>query len=68
VLTQRPDTVELEVTDDGRGFVVADARGFGINGMRQRLAELGGDLTVTSSVGDGTRVLAEIPSPEGEHR
>jgi signal transduction histidine kinase len=48
--------------------VVADARGFGINGMRQRLAELGGDLTVTSSVGDGTRVLAEIPSPEGEHR
>jgi signal transduction histidine kinase len=68
VLTQRLDTVELEVTDDGRGFVVADARGFGINGMRQRLAELGGDLTVTSSVGDGTRVLAEIPISKGEHR
>jgi signal transduction histidine kinase len=29
--------------------------------MRKRLAELGGRLTVTSSVGDGTRVLALIP-------
>ncbi|WP_121391133.1 sensor histidine kinase [Actinokineospora cianjurensis] len=61
VLAARADGVELEVTDDGRGFTVGDARGFGITGMRQRLAELGGDLTVTSSPGDGTRVLAEIP-------
>ncbi|MEU1284123.1 sensor histidine kinase [Kitasatospora sp. NPDC005856] len=53
--------VELEITDDGRGFVVEDSRGFGLNGMRKRLAELGGELTVTSSVGDGTRVLAVIP-------
>jgi len=30
--------------------------------MRERLAELGGDLTVTSSVGDGTRVLAMVPT------
>lgn len=30
--------------------------------MRERLAELGGDLTVTSSVGDGTRILAMIPT------
>lgn len=67
VLTQRQDTFELEITDDGRGFVVADARGFGIDGMRRRLAELGGELTVTSSVGDGTRVLAEIPIQEGDH-
>jgi signal transduction histidine kinase len=29
--------------------------------MRKRLAELGGRLTVTSSVGDGTRILAMIP-------
>ncbi|OLF09926.1 sensor histidine kinase [Actinophytocola xanthii] len=68
VLARRPDAVELEVTDDGGGFVLADARGFGINGMRRRLAEVGGDLTVTSSVGDGTRVLAEIPVAEGGRR
>ncbi|MCJ0869561.1 sensor histidine kinase [Streptomyces sp. AP-93] len=62
VLAQRPYGVELEITDDGQGFAVEDARGFGLGGMRKRLAELGGDLTVTSSVGDGTRILALIPT------
>ncbi|MFI6417453.1 sensor histidine kinase [Streptomyces sp. NPDC050842] len=58
VLAQYPHAIELEITDDGRGFVVEESRGFGLDGMRKRLAELDGELTVTSSVGDGTRVLA----------
>ncbi|XUM05325.1 sensor histidine kinase [Streptomyces venezuelae ATCC 10712] len=58
VLTQGPYAIELEITDDGRGFVVEEARGFGLDGMRARLGELDGELTVTSSIGDGTRVLA----------
>ncbi|WP_405662126.1 sensor histidine kinase [Streptomyces sp. NBC_01166] len=62
VLTAQPYGVELEITDDGRGFVAEDSHGFGLHGMRKRLAELGGELTVTSSVGDGTRVLAMIPT------
>ncbi|MFE6036033.1 sensor histidine kinase [Streptomyces sp. NPDC056452] len=62
VLTAQPYGVELEITDDGRGFVTENSHGFGLNGMRKRLAELGGELTVTSSVGDGTRVLAMIPT------
>ncbi|WP_369142299.1 sensor histidine kinase [Streptomyces sp. R44] len=62
VLTQGPYAIELEITDDGRGFVVEESRGFGLDGMRKRLAELDGDLTVTSSVGDGTRVLASFPT------
>ncbi|MEU3889367.1 sensor histidine kinase [Streptomyces sp. NPDC029041] len=61
VLTRRPYGVELEITDDGAGFLVEDSSGFGLDGMRKRMAELGGRLTVTSSVGDGTRVLALIP-------
>ncbi|MFF7309836.1 histidine kinase [Streptomyces sp. NPDC008137] len=61
VLARQPDGVELEITDDGTGFVVAESSGFGLDGMRKRLAELGGRLTVTSSLGDGTRVLALIP-------
>ena len=60
VLARQPYGVELEVTDDGAGFVVGESAGFGLDGMRKRLAELGGELTVTSSVGDGTRVLATI--------
>ncbi|MFD7546040.1 sensor histidine kinase [Streptomyces sp. NPDC059578] len=62
VLTALEDGVELEITDDGRGFVVEDSRGFGLDGMRRRLAELDGALSVTSSLGDGTRVLASLPT------
>jgi signal transduction histidine kinase len=61
VLSELPGAVELEITDDGHGFVVEDARGFGLDGMRRRLAELDGSLTVTSSLGEGTRVLAALP-------
>ncbi|TDD35132.1 sensor histidine kinase [Actinomadura sp. KC06] len=73
VLERRPHGIELEITDDGRGFIVAGAgdaaggsRGFGLEGMRRRLAELGGELTVTSSPGDGTRVFALVPPHPGE--
>jgi len=62
VLGVGPDAVELEITDDGRGFRVDEASGFGLDGMRRRLAELGGELTVTSSPGDGTRLLAVLPA------
>ena len=61
VLARHLHGIELEITDDGRGFVAGDAHGFGLDGMRKRLAELGGELLVTSSVGDGTRILAMIP-------
>ncbi|MEU6439256.1 sensor histidine kinase [Streptomyces sp. NPDC047046] len=62
VLTAFPGGVELEITDDGRGFLVEESRGFGLDGMRRRLAELDGELTVTSSLGDGTRVLVILPT------
>ncbi|MFF0734268.1 histidine kinase [Streptomyces chartreusis] len=68
VLTRQAYGVELEITDDGTGFVVEESTGFGLDGMRKRLAELGGRLTVTSSVGDGTRVLALIPMAFQEPR
>ncbi|MFE6595475.1 sensor histidine kinase [Streptomyces sp. NPDC057781] len=64
VLARHEEVIELEITDDGCGFVVEESLGFGLNGMRKRLAEMGGELTVTSSVGDGTRVLASLPAPE----
>ncbi|MCG0284810.1 sensor histidine kinase [Streptomyces sp. PSAA01] len=67
VLVRRPHGVELEITDDGTGFRVGESTGFGLDGMRKRLAELGGRLTVTSSVGDGTRILAMLPmASEGD--
>ncbi len=66
VLTELAGGVELEITDDGCGFVVEESRGFGLDGMRRRLAELDGELAVTSSLGDGTRVLATLPTHSQE--
>ncbi|MCX4434614.1 sensor histidine kinase [Streptomyces mirabilis] len=62
VLARHPHGIELEITDDGRGFVPDEVQGFGLAGMRKRLAELDGDFTVTSSLGDGTRILATVPT------
>jgi signal transduction histidine kinase len=53
-------TLRVRVGDDGIGG--ADrARGTGIRGLQDRVAALGGRLTVDSPPGQGTLVLAEIP-------
>lgn len=61
------DRVVLEVTDDGRGFEVreapeAEGRGLGILGMYERAHGVGGELTIESDPGRGTRVRAQIPT------
>jgi signal transduction histidine kinase len=56
-------SVQLEVTDDGVGFDPAAVNGgYGLRGMRVRVAEAGGSVTVTSAPGQGTSVLAEVPA------
>jgi PAS domain S-box-containing protein len=54
--------IEIEVSDDGVGFEPNLVReGFGLVGMRERAALLGGTLEVSSTRGKGTSVRAEIP-------
>ena len=56
----RASMLRVEVGDDGVGG--ADStRGTGIRGLQDRVAALGGLLTVHSPVGQGTLVVAEIP-------
>lgn len=58
VLRFDPDGVSLEVRDDGRGF--GDAlEGFGLRGMRARLEQVGGTLSLSSD--EGASVLVEVP-------
>ena len=53
--------VRLEVSDDGTGFdPELPAAGYGLRGMRTRVSEIGGELTVRSVPGNGTTVLAEV--------
>ncbi len=50
------------VRDDGRGFAVGGtASGQGLTNMRDRLAAVGGELTIESASGEGTSVLGVIP-------
>lgn len=54
----------LRVRDDGRG--AADVTpGNGLQGMRERLAELGGRLDLETRPGDGFTLRAWMPLPEG---
>jgi PAS domain S-box-containing protein len=54
--------IEIEVSDDGVGFEPNLVReGFGLVGMRERAALLGGTLRIESTPGSGTKVRAEIP-------
>jgi signal transduction histidine kinase len=60
------DQVTLDVYDDGRGFDPDSGPGggrarFGLHGMRERIAELGGALTIESAPGEGTAVAAALP-------
>ena len=60
------DTLRLEIADNGRGFdgSPGDDRADGLNNMRQRLAEIGGECRIQSTVGAGTTVSLVLPLPE----
>jgi len=68
--------VALDARDDGIGFdpfqASAEARdrtsgGFGLKGMRERVEQAGGSLSVESTPGEGTTLAVELPAsaPEG---
>ena len=58
----RDGWLEMRVADDGDGFDPATAlEGMGLNNMRERIRALGGELTITSALGQGTTVLARVP-------
>ena len=53
--------LEVRVSDDGRGGADS-AAGTGLRGLADRLAALGGELTVTSTPGAGTTIVARLPT------
>jgi signal transduction histidine kinase len=67
----RPGQVEVQVTDDGVGFDPEEAAarqepkvGLGLIGMRQRAQDAGGHLSIHSTPGSGTAVVAILSIPE----
>lgn len=67
-LIKQDNKVFLSVEDNGVGFeqadtvISADGRGLlGIHIMKERAAQVDGDLTVESQTGKGTQVMTEVP-------
>lgn len=71
-LTFEPDSVTLDVVDDGVGFDPAatterpGARGFGLPAIRSRTDELGGAVALESAPGAGTALAVTLPTGDGE--
>jgi signal transduction histidine kinase len=68
-------SIDLSVRDDGVGFdpeaVAAGKTGFGLFSIRERMASLGGSLSIQSAPGQGSRfdinlpVACAVPEPAG---
>jgi signal transduction histidine kinase len=52
------EQLSVLVRDDGIGGA---REGFGLTSLRDRVASVGGELTLDSPVGAGTSIRAEIP-------
>jgi len=68
-VTAHADTLELAITDDGKGFSVEEARGrpsssVGLFGMSERIALVDGRIEIDSKLGRGTTVRATVPIRE----
>jgi signal transduction histidine kinase len=61
-IDQQDGYLSIEVTDSGRGGSAAGT-GYGITGMRERAALLGGDFSAGPRPGGGFRVAARLPVP-----
>jgi signal transduction histidine kinase len=60
-------TIRCSIGDDGIGFDLSavcpnrDKPGLGLIGIRERIAALGGSLSIVSALGRGTTLEMEIP-------
>lgn len=57
--------LKLRIEDDGRGMAIAANSGLhcGLLGIRERLTKIGGDLSLSSTAGQGVQLQARLPLP-----
>lgn len=67
VLWSTPERVLMEITDNGRGFDLERMKltlGHGLMNIQTRARNVGGDVEISSELGEGTTVLAWVPVGE----
>ena len=62
-LTTTAESVELNIVDDGVGFVAGERTrsGLGLRSIHERVRFMRGSVSVDSRPGEGTKVLVRIP-------
>ncbi|MEU8201638.1 sensor histidine kinase [Streptosporangium sp. NPDC049046] len=61
-IAYRDGSVRLGLRDDGRGFEPSGGEGYGLRGMRARVEQVGGTLTVKGLPGEGTVLEVVVPT------
>ena len=62
--------LHVELCDNGKGYDVnnkSSYNGNGINNMKRRAEEIGGQLSITSEIGKGTRICLDVPIKPQEY-
>jgi signal transduction histidine kinase len=62
-ITFAPTEVSLDFRDNGCGFTVGtENNGFGLQGIKERIESMNGQLTVESAKGGGTGIKIVLPT------
>ena len=61
-LAYRTGSVLMEIGDTGQGMSGGEPSGFGVDGMRQRARQIGGEIKILSDPGRGTRIMVTVPN------
>jgi PAS domain S-box-containing protein len=60
-------TVRVMIEDKGKGFeLTTKSRGVGLFSMDERARAVGGELSINSSPGKGTKIILEVPAARNE--
>jgi len=70
-LTRLPESMEIVIEDNGKGFSTEPEKkkgglvkgGLGLFGIGERVSGVGGSFSITSTLGVGTRLIVKIPVP-----
>jgi signal transduction histidine kinase len=69
-IASHPDSIELRVSDNGRGFdpsAAVGSGGLGLTSMEERVKRMGGTLIIDSRPGEGATVLVQLSVPKLPH-
>lgn len=65
VVEYRPGRLRLRIHDEGHAAATRTGEGYGLDGMRQRATQLGGEIEVGPGPDGGFRIEVDLPVPAG---